>query len=135
MEEDLNGNKTATGRQQEKALILLSFWLSIAVVAVKRKEFVIIENYAIATVIGVGNGGNNGNSGNSRERCEMNIAKRICELEKREEGGSSAFVGVTLADGRSGRMLWTEAVLAAIDGKVVDVGADNELSGLVRAMM
>ena len=65
----------------------------------------------------------------------MNIAKRICELEKREEVGSSAFVGVTLADGRSGRMLWTEAVLAAIDGKVVDVGADNELSGLVRAMM
>ena len=65
----------------------------------------------------------------------MNIKKRIEELEQHIITNDSPFVAVSLADGKHGLMLWSDAVIAAIDDRIVKVETDSTLAELVRIMM
>lgn len=67
----------------------------------------------------------------------MDIERRILALENQRSSAEDPFVLVTLTDGRNGAMLWTEAMLAAIDGKIATVNVNDEgnLAALVRVMM
>lgn len=65
----------------------------------------------------------------------MNIKNRISDLERMIKITESPFVSVSLADKRRGIMLWPDAVLAAIDGKIETVETESALADLVRMMM
>lgn len=61
--------------------------------------------------------------------------KRLSALEKEQSAANTAFVEVCLANGQQGEMLWSDAVIAAINGNVESVEDGTELAGLVSAMM
>lgn len=61
--------------------------------------------------------------------------KRLLALEERQSEENTAFVEVCLANGQRAKMLWSNAVIAAINGNIESVESDTELAGLVSAMM
>lgn len=66
---------------------------------------------------------------------EREFRKRIRKLEEAEDRTESAFVTVTRHDGSQARLLWCNALQEALEGQIEAVNADNELSGLVAAML
>ena len=56
-------------------------------------------------------------------------------MERHNSKVESPFLTVSLTDGKHGLMLWSDAVIAAIDDRIVKVETDSTLAELVRIMM
>lgn len=72
---------------------------------------------------------------------ERELLKRLAALEDVEKVSVAAYVDVIRADGSRKRMLWTTALLDALDGsgafegdQVADVDG-GELAGLIKAVL
>ena len=63
------------------------------------------------------------------------IEKRLRVLEAVGKNMDDAFLTVTLRDGTRKKMLWCDALIAAINDRIVNVEADSSLGELVRIMM
>ena len=72
---------------------------------------------------------------------ERELLKRLAALEDAEKVSVAAYVDIIKADGSKKRMLWTAALLDALDGsgsfegdQVADVDG-GELAGLIKAVL
>lgn len=69
------------------------------------------------------------------ERNKMNIEHRLNQLETEKKNEMAALVEVYLCDGRHGMMLWSDALLAALDGQIEKVVDDGDMAALIGVMM
>ena len=61
--------------------------------------------------------------------------KRLTALEAKQQEDNTAFVEVLLVNGKRGKMLWSNALISAINGDIESVEDNTELAGLVSTMM
>lgn len=62
------------------------------------------------------------------------MLKRVQDLENVENASLSAFVEVKRKNGQVIRLLWSEAIVEALDGNIEAV-LDGEMGELVQALM
>ena len=70
-----------------------------------------------------------------KENMMQAFEKRLTALEEKQQEINTAFVEVLLVNGERGKMLWSDALISAINGDIESIEDNTGLAGLVSAMM